>query len=614
MDNTKEIPKNISSFKPSDDWKKVLSRIQEDDTIGENNLNNPLPELNGRSIRTAFYDFYRAFIGSSDTHKSDDPSLGWQSYVHNPIIMNKSQTFIAHAIAGIIYPEWQTRNIDGDVDTKELIRAINVLSEYTYSEMDYVSRMIKSITGVCYMPYVIIEKGFANGKHFTKFVDPTTFKYSNLYEEDIQKQRFTIKEEYIDYYDAETLYKNDENFIYVKKGENCYYDETQGMMLFKIVDNDKQNKVLMKTYRNRGMDMEIVLLNGIPMGKPTGKLKRTVGKKKQRPYPFARIIFEDLGLGSMVGRPLAQKLWNDEQFASDMQSMLYNMTVMALNPPTLIKGSDALSAEALAPASIINTSDSNMQIEPISVGQNLTSGMNMLEMIRRQSNENAQSDALRAGVTGSGTTAREVVIAQQNAQIQLGTFIKNMENFAKDIAEITLDDIFQYDFIKKIDKLTNKIEYKSSFVLNDGDRKKMVRLFAKDDMTKEEQELYVLDLVDKKEEGYEAIYDINPELVKDIDFKAICSFKNAQSNSAELQKALAVEYHTMMINTASPNYNRLEGDKMVTEQFYPDMVDVLVKEPEAPQPEQPITSNKSEQGGMPTLGQLMGSSLPPQNG
>lgn len=616
---------NYASYQPEGEWKELLPMIQRDIEIGENNLNTSYRELDGRSIREAFYDFYQSFIGSNKTHASSDPESSWQSYIHKPYIMNKAQTFIAHAIASIIYPEFTVRTDDGQTDNKELAKALNVLAEYNYDEMDYVSRVIKSVTGVCYMPYVIIEKGYANGKHYTKMVDPTTFKYSNPFEEDIQKQRFVIKENWIDEDDAEQLYGKHENWKYVESGENCYWDSFNNYMTFNTVPADQKHRVKETVYFNRSKNLQLTLINGIPVCKPDQKIKRKVGYKKGRPYPFARIIFEDLGMGTMFGRPLAQKLWSEELLASRLQSMVYDMTRQAVAPARLVKGSEGATAQMFAPGSLINSSDPNFQVESLGNDSNLNAGYNMMQYLDKQASENSASDALRSGVTGSRSTAREIVAAQQNAQIQLGTFIKNMENFAEEIAYLTMDDIFQYDFVKKIDELTGNIEYKSEFVMSKEDKKKLIDLSVKSGMSEAEKELEMLKKWDKaNERGYESIYSLNPELVENIDFRVECSYKNVQSKSMELQKALAVEYHTMMINTGSPNYNRYEGDVMVTEQFYPNKVDILINNPEEQnkaipmgtleQPQEQTGQSLSEdnQGTGGTLGQLMGASLPPE--
>lgn len=618
MEKDRESKKPLASYQPTPEWKEVLEDVYEDIQIGEMNLNTAYRELDNRTIREAFYDFFKSFIGSNFTHKSSDPETSWQSYIHKPYIMNKAQTFIAHAIANIIYPEFDIRTDDGVTDNNELAKALNVLSEYNYSEMDYVQRTIKSITGVCYMPYVIIEKGYSDGKHWTKMVDPTTFKFANAYEEDIQKQRFLVKESLIDYKDAEMIYGNDENWKYVEKDKECYWNGYEREMFFNTIQPDRQHQVKETCYYNRGKDLQIVLVNGIPVGNPDQKIKRKVGKKKGRPYPFARIVFEDLGMGTIFGRPLAQKLWSEELLASRLQSMVYDMTRSAVTPTKLVRSSEMATPAMFAPGNVINSSDPTFSVESLNNDSNLSAGYNMLQYLDKQANDNSASDALRSGVTGSGGTAREVVIAQQNAQIQLGTFIKNMEDFAEQIAYLTMDDIFQHDFVKKIDELTGNIEYKSEFLLSKDDKKKLIKLMSTEGMTKEQMEIEQLKLLDLKEaRGYETIFYLNPDVVENVDYRVTCSYKKLQSNSQELQKALAVEYHTMMIQTGSPNYNRLEGDKMVTEQFYPHKVDILINDEEPVENMMNMTTMPSEipgekETGGATLGQLMGSSLPPQ--
>ena len=610
--------KQLSSFQPSKEWRDLLFNIWRDDAIGEQNLTTMREELDGESIRTAFWKYYKSFIGSTTTHASSDPESDWQTYVHKPIIQNKSQIFIAHAVADLMFPYYTAQDANSIPDQDKSV-VIQLLAERIFTNPEFQDKIIRAVTTVAYSPFAIIEKGFDNGQHFIKMIDPTAFKFANYYESNIQKQRFVIKDELIDFFDAERLYGKTEFWSHVNPGQEAYFNAQDGLYYYRAVTADRQHLVFRKTYYNQYHDLEITLINGIPVSKINQKIKR-LGKKKNRPYPFSTVMFEHLGRETIVGRPLAQKLWSDERLASFMQSLAYDMSRQAVTPSMISYGDQNITARAFAPGTVINAgADKNFEMRPVMSNINLSPAISILDMITRNSEESSGSDALRGGITGSGSSAREVVIANNNAKtIQQGTFFKNMEKFIRELGYLILDDIFQYELVKNIDKVTGKIGYSSTFVLQEGKDVNVVRLQNETPEDPYEHQLKVLNEIEKN--GYKSLYEIAPEDYKNIDYITDVSIEYSQSKNKDLQKALAIEFHQVM--SPNPYYNLLNGTKKLTEQYYPTEVDDLVKEPtQQPDtnnpmtpggsvtPEQAIQMQQQTQTKMPTTNQLLNNTI-----
>ena len=113
--NAEGYPENISPYQPTDAEKQTLIEMNADLQTGNTNLNIPYLELDNRTLQMAFYDFYRSFIGFTQTHASQDPESQWQSYLHKPYIMNKSQVFIGQAMANMVSPYWYAKNQNNEI-------------------------------------------------------------------------------------------------------------------------------------------------------------------------------------------------------------------------------------------------------------------------------------------------------------------------------------------------------------------------------------------------------------------------------------------------------------------------------------------------------------------
>lgn len=608
----------LSSWQPDDKWKDLLANIWNDVQIGNNNLTAPRIELDNRSQVVAFWSYYNAFIGSTRTHASNDPESSWQSYMHKPIIMSKSQILIAHTVANMIYPAYIAQNENSSEDDLKS-NVLQLLGDYVFDDPDFAQQIVTAVTAVTFSPVVIVEKGYDDGKHWVKLVDMTTFKYANYWERDVQKQRFVIKDERIDYFDAQALYGNHPNWKHINPGQDCYLDVVTYAYYYSTIPSDQRNTVRRLTYYNKAKDLKITLINGIPVCNIDEKIPR-LGKKKKRAYPFATLVYENLGRNTFVGRPFAQKLWADEVLASGLQSMTYDMTKQAVAPTKIVWGSDNLTARDFGPGTIVNAGNNkNFKVENITNGDSLQAAYNMLEYLSRQDTENTNIDALRGGITGSGSTAREVVIANENAKIvSQGTFAKNLDKFMQDIGALTMDDIFQFDLVKTINKSTNNIEYKSALIINtDNSTKnedKILIKFADNTFESPEErlqaEVALADLIER--DNLKTIYQINPKEYQEIDFYVRTSVERAVTKNKELQKALATEFY--QVTAMNPYIDQVENTRQLVKQYYPERVHELVKAPEQPQPQAQspgdlVAQMQNTQKKMPTTNQLLNNTI-----
>lgn len=606
------MPKNMAAYQPTGTEKARLVNIQTDIETGDVILNTPYLELDNNTISQAFYNYYRSFIGFTKTHASVDPESDWQTYLHKPIIANKAQVFTAQVAAQMISPYYTA--VD---DTNEIAQGesnvIQALGDMLFTDPDFALKIVRAVTCATYMPYVIVKKYFDGKKHCVKICDMTTFKYANFYEPDIQNQRFIIEDELIDFFDAEALYGKTSNWKYVTPGADVYYDTNSQVFLYRNDGISLRNMVRRRTYYNRAHNLELTMVNGIMVSDPNQKLRR-LGVDKGRPYPFATLIYENFGRDTIAGRPMAMKLWGDERLSSMMQSMLYDMTKQAVTPTAIVYGSENMTARLWAPGTVINAgANQNFKIETPMQGKfDLESAYKMLQYLDGAASENSNIDPLRSGVAQKNIPARNAVIASQNAEIaSLGTFIKNMEKFMHDFGLLTMDDIFQFNIGKDIDKVTKNIGWKSSMIVPSEEKGGAILIRQADNNYANEEEKVMAELelaVEAEKKGYKTIYQINPDLYKDIDYVCQVSVQRSQNKNKEVQKALAMEYHQIM--SSNPTYDLYEGTKQVTKFFYPEKVNDLVKKPQE-NPMQPagVTPNQQRAPRLPTTNQMLNNTV-----
>ena len=595
--NAEGYPENISPYQPTDAEKQTLIEMNADLQTGNTNLNIPYLELDNRTLQMAFYDFYRSFIGFTQTHASQDPESQWQSYLHKPYIMNKSQVFIGQAMANMVSPYWYAKNQNNEIAEMEA-NVIQALSDQVFEDITFIEKMVRSVTAVCYMPYVIVRVYNDGKKNKFKMVDMTTFKFSNFYEADIQNQRFVIEDELVDFWEMDAIYKNHPNWKYVTPGNDIYFDVNTQLFLYRQDGDALKNLVHRRTWYSKALNKEIITINGVMLCDPNRPIQR-IGKKNDRPYPFATVIFEQFGRDTIAGRTLAQKLWADERLASRLQSMAFDMTKQAVVPSVVAYGAENLTARIFAPGAVINAGNNdNFRISPvIDNSKNLGTAYNMLNYIDNLADNASHSDALRGGVAQKGIPARNAVIASQNAEIaQLGTFKFNMEKFVRDIGLLVMDNIFQFDLAKDIDQVTNNIQWKSSILLPSKDKgnSTLIRLSLNDFSSEEEKikaEMLLAEEANKN--GYKTIYQINPDSYQQIQYDCNVSVKDSTSRTKEVQQALAVEYDQYM--RTNPFYDVYEGAKQVTKFYYPDKVDILLHKPQAQTPGEPAPVTLGQQ-------------------
>ena len=240
---------------------------------------------------------------------------------------------------------------------------------------------------------------------------------------DIQDQSAIAWIRYLDLTSVEQEFGQYANFEHVKgKGQTQNYRDENDTFFNQSwkdrVDGDDEYEVI--KYYNRFKDKYSIIINGVlilqaPM----------LWGRNDKVYPFSKTIFEPFSNKNFF---YGNSLPNANMDVQDVINSLYNMsldkTYRSLNPPLLagITNKDLLEMENenIGMESTIYVEDVN-QIEYQKIPGITTSEMTMIKWVA-QGMDMGTVDMTQQGVAGRGVTAREIVIANENAKKLKGVF------------------------------------------------------------------------------------------------------------------------------------------------------------------------------------------------
>ena len=258
-------------------------------------------------------------------------------------------------------------------------------------------------------------------------------------------------------------YKN-YKYVLTKSQAGQYKDETVTFFYNKWKDRVEEDDYEVVKYYNRFKDKYCVIINGIlilsaPM----------LWGRKDKVYPFSKTIFEPFsGRDFFYGNSLA----NANMDVQDVINTLYNMsldkTYRSLNPPLLagIKNKDLLEMENenIGMESTIYVDDIN-QVKYQEIPGITNSEMAMIKWAA-QGMDLGTVDINQQGIAGRGVTAREIVIANENAKRLKGLFFMFLTDLWIQKTKLRILNILMNYTQPKVEEIVGPegaITYKESF-------------------------------------------------------------------------------------------------------------------------------------------------------
>lgn len=629
----KKISDPVSAYQPSKEASTVTSMVMKDWQTGIQNQTRTRPEFNDRSILSEIDANQRAF-NSYVPPKSHDPDLSWRAQTVRPITRNKLISIAAHVTATILYPNVFAQNPDDEED-RDSAQVMADLMEWTIDNSNYTRAFITSIISMLVDPFVVVnveylevmrrvkemkEDGTWTDKEIldeiisgfaTNVIPARQVLFANFYEPNIQKQRFVIRQKYVDHEDARLVHGKHGNFKYVKPGVRAVFDEGTSTF-YDVIDDDMEGFDHEVTYWNRNQDLELTFINGILMCDYAYPNKR-----KDKKYPLAHGGFEPLGNGQcFCFKSAANKLGSDQDIVDTLYNMIIDGGFMALMPPQALYGTEEIDSSVMIPGMVTSFKDKDTRLESIAPRVDLRAGLETISAVERSMSESG-GDPSRAGNTQGGErTAREVLLLEKNAQIALGLFGKMVRFLVEDLGDLMIGDILQHMTIGEMGEITDRMKFRT-FLLPEksiGGRSvtKKIKFVSPADYpattTEDEKENASFNVL-QEEGGLDAkkkIYMVNPEVFRNRKFKTRIKADDFNPPSKALEKALNLELFDRAIQLPNVDQDALVRE-FLFDTYKPGQSDRFMKKVQPPvlgAEEEPV-GNKNTNTSM--LSQITGS-------
>jgi hypothetical protein len=476
-DSNKGTLTPVSTYNPSDTVRDLTKRIQQDFQTGQDLLDRPFTEFNDMSLMQRV-DIDQKRWNAYRLPESSDPDDSWRYNGIRPLTRNKIIAIVAQMTVKTVIPAPTAQNDQDEVD-KAAAEVMRDLMEYDIRNSSYVDDYIAWITDALVNPSAYLGVGFyeamqtikeeTNGKikkhevidgvlsGFQTYTIPIDeVLIANFYQKDLARQRFVIRRRYIEYDEAELLYGEHTNFEYIQPGIKTVFDQTSSLF-YDVYDKNLRTLCEEVHYYNRLEDTEVCYVNGIYLGDTNveANLVKHRDQENRPKYNFAVLGYEPISSRFFHHKSAAWKLGDDDELVQRMEQLTVDATFLSVMPPSIISGAGVLNESINIPAKTTFFEDPNVKLQPIQLGNAIEAGWKAVEMARESAAESSQ-DVQRQGIqSGPQKTAREAVILEQNAKIQLGLFGNMLRNSLIPVGYLILDVILHHQTLVEVKELTN---------------------------------------------------------------------------------------------------------------------------------------------------------------
>jgi hypothetical protein len=447
----------------------LIKRIYDEFSDMRNQRNKKWRWLNDRTLREYIEDSQLRINGYVPT-KEEQGKESWQSNVFHPVTRNKFKAILASVALDIPEIRITAQNERSKEDQKRAYVMRNLL-KYTYDNDNKEEKNFFEAWETAEKGTVVVYDGYLRKKEKRRIIssfDPNTgdieteekeietesqcfeqiIPLMNLYIADfhiydIQKQPALIwvdrmtKEmfdhEYGKYKGAKLVpekvpetNKNEEDTIYIE----MWSDRFEGDSPIEVVK-----------YYNKMNDEFIILANGVLLL----DAPLLLGKKKKY-YPFAKTVFEPLATDFFYGNSLPNSLMGEQDVINALYNMALDKTYKSMAPALLIGNTNKDDFDLDDQNTTIDTKiyvqDINQVREMPTSGINV-SDIKMIEIVSRGI-DLSSVDSNQSGVAGRGVTAREVVIANENAKRLKGILYLFLTSLWKQKMRLRIFNILTY--------------------------------------------------------------------------------------------------------------------------------------------------------------------------
>lgn len=633
-----EHPKD--KYSPSDKNNTLIRRIYDEFVLMRDVLNKPYKYFNDRQLTQFVDDSERRFNGYVPSKKSQGKE-NWQANFFHPTTRNKTTAILASAaldvpdiritakneknevnlkVAGVVSDlvkgSYDNENKEENSFFEDLECAVKgtVISYDGYLKTKVKRKEIKSydvITGE--VEYE--EKEYTIDEGCQDFLVPleNLFVYS-AFVRNIQKQPAIIWTQYMNKRDFTYEFGNYTAFKYVREGNELVEKDVQKRYFFEDWNvRTKEYPIEVIRYYNKINDEYIIIANGVLMLDAPMLLGR-----KRKYYPFSKSIYSPFSGDFFWGNSLPNTLIGEQDIINSLYNMATDKTYKSLVNNLIIGNTNKddfdLEDETITLDTKIYVQDINQVKEMPNSGLS-SSDFKMIEMLGRGL-DLSSVDANQQGVAGKGVTAREIVIANENARKLKGIFFLFITSLWMQKIKIRMLNVLTYYTDTNINATVGDEKSKSfrKFIienteLSDGTRGNKGIIIAKDKKNLPNQS-EINKNVDEyksinKDTNYEEIA-VTSEYLNDWEYKIkiVPESVYQKDGSYAISK---VEDKLKVMSTLFPQYFKMNQEKLFKDTITsydedPDEYDLQEQKPQNQQKDangNPIEGAGTETPGVP---------------
>lgn len=397
--------------------------------------------FNNRTLNE-FIDDSQLRLSGFVPSREEQGKESWQANVFHPVTRNKFKAILA-AVALDVPQTRVTAQNDKSQRDRNRAAIMKELVRFSYDQDNKEENVFFEGWEACEKGTVIVYDGYLKSRGKRKVVksyDPITgdletedetvetdnqcinfiIPLTNLYISDwhifdIQKQPEIVWVEYVSKDEFEAEYGKYANFDQVKDANSLTTGYEADTFFKKRWENRTKavDEIEVVKYFNKRKDQYIIIANGVMLFNSPLLL----GKKKKW-YPFAKTVFEPFATDFFYGNSLPNNLMGEQDVINSLWNMALDKQYKSMTANLLVGNVNKDDFDLEDGGSGVDTriyvSDIDqvreMPIKGIDQGD-----VNMITLVSRGL-DMSSVDGAQSGQTGKGVTAREVVIANENAK------------------------------------------------------------------------------------------------------------------------------------------------------------------------------------------------------
>lgn len=539
---------NISDYQPSSEVMELTKTFRDAFGKGYEILNRTWPELNNYSFIERENKDQRTFNAFVD-ESIEDPNEAWKWKGTRSLARDKAIDMHAHMTSVLAVPMAFAQN-EAQEEDRQYSNYMRDVLEWMAVNSEYRENYVKIMLGVLYSPikwlgaewveaYTKIKERDDDGTLTTKEVldeELSGFRapvysvdqvlFTNVYEQNVQRQYIIIKRQYKPYADVERRWSWHDNFIYVKPGIRtvCSSDDN---LFYDIKDDAHDGLVEEATGYCRQTDTEVTFLNGIYMGDPKADANAMSHRDNFNlpKVPLTSFGYRLLNEHFFGYKSLTNETGWDDSLLNAMYENVMNREFLDVNMPMALYGVEDFSSAVVYPGATVAFENPDAKAEPL-LPRN-TAGWQAMDKIEDSIKGKSISDTMSGNLPQATQKAYSVARAEQNAKTILRGALRSISISVMKYGDLMKDIAVQHLTVAQWDEIIGAEKYRT-LILKDQlvDGKQISKRLVFDDaligkrMSEKDKEKAQLKML--TDVGWpkhkEHVYKINPHVFSKLKY------------------------------------------------------------------------------------------------